>query len=297
MAVRGLGKGLGALLGDAVRSESQTGREATLINVDSLSPNLYQPRKYFSTASLEELAASIKAQGVLQPILVRPGNNPDEYELVAGERRWRASKLAGLRQIPAIIRELSDKESLALALIENVQREDLNALEQAKALQQLQVEFQATQNELAERTGLSRPHIANLLRLLQLPDHLQKDIQEKHYTAGHGRVLAGITVPESQMLLRDKIISDELSVRESEHHAAYWKEHGRFAFQARQDQDSKKVSVKSERMAKFEEMIVREVGLRGVKFRGTEEKGSMTMRYGSKDEFARLLVKLGVDAS
>lgn len=295
MAVRGLGKGLGALLGDTGRSESQNGRDATLISVDSLRPNRYQPRKYFSTESLEELAASIKAQGVLQPILVRPGYNSDEYELVAGERRWRASKLAGLRHIPAIIRELGDKESLALALIENVQREDLNSLEQAQALQQLQVEFQATQNELAERTGLSRPHIANLLRLLQLPEHLQRDIQEKLYSAGHGRVLAGITSPESQITLRDKIIADDLSVRESERHAAYWKQHGRFGFQARQEQ-TKPLNEKNEQMARYEEMVVLKVGLKGVKFRGTEEKGSMTMRYGSRDELARLLGKLGVEA-
>ncbi|WP_031387032.1 ParB/RepB/Spo0J family partition protein [Desulfonatronum thiodismutans] len=296
MAVRGLGKGLGALLGDAGRSDSQNGRDVTLINVDSLRANRYQPRKYFSTESLEELAASIKAQGVLQPILVRPGVNPDEYELVAGERRWRASKLAGQRQIPAIIRELGDKESLALALIENVQREDLNALEQAQALQQLQVEFQATQNELAERTGLSRPHIANLLRLLQLPEHLQKDIQEKLYTAGHGRVLAGITNPESQMMLRDKIIAADLSVRECERHAAYWKQHGRFGFQVVQEKE-RTVSAKSERMARLEKMIVREVGLRGVRLRGTEDKGSMTMRYASKGELAGLLEKLGIDAT
>lgn len=296
MAVRGLGKGLGALLGDSAQSEGQNGRDATLIAVDSLTPNRYQPRKYFSAESLEELAASIKAQGVLQPILVRPGSQPEEYELVAGERRWRASKLAGLRQIPAIIRELGDKESLALALIENVQREDLNALEQAQALQQLQIEFQATQNELAERTGLSRPHIANLLRLLQLPEHLQKDIQEKLYTAGHGRVLAGITNPEGQMALRDKIIADELSVRESEGHAAYWKKYGRFAFQAElKKKNSEKVH--HEQLARFEELIVREIGLKGVKLRGSEQKGSVTLRYGSREELDRLLGKLGVAAA
>lgn len=296
MAVRGLGKGLGALLGDSGQSEGQNGRDATMIDVASLMPNRYQPRKYFSSESLEELATSIRSQGVLQPILVRPGSNPDEYELVAGERRWRACKLAGLRQIPAIIKNLGDKESLALALIENVQREDLNALEQAQALHQLQVEFQATQNELAERTGLSRSHIANLLRLLQLPEHLQTDIQEKLYSAGHGRVLAGISDAESQTLLRDKIISDELSVREAERHAAYWKENMRFVFQAEVKKVHSKV-VQSDRMARFEEMIVREIGLKGVRLRGTEEKGSMTMRYGSKDELARLLGKLGVEAS
>lgn len=295
MAVRGLGKGLGALLGDSGQDDGRNGREPAMIDVDSLSPNRYQPRKFFSSESLEELAASIRSQGVLQPILVRPGTNPDEYELVAGERRWRASKLAGLRQIPAIIKNLGDKESLALALIENVQREDLNALEQAQALQQLQVEFQATQNELSERTGLSRPHIANLLRLLQLPENLRNDIQEKLYTAGHGRVLAGISDPDSQVLLRDKIISDELSVRESERHAAYWKKHERFEFQTEVKKKCPQ-EMRSERMARVEEMIVREVGLKGVKLRGTEEKGSMTMRYGSRDELAKLLGKLGVEA-
>lgn len=293
MAVRGLGKGLGALLGDTVQLPEQGVRDATLIDVENLTPNRYQPRKYFSSESLEELASSIKAQGVLQPIIVRPGATEGEYELVAGERRWRASKLAGLQQVPAVIRKLSDQESLALALIENVQREDLNALEQGLALHQLQQEFGATQSELSERTGLSRSHIANLLRLLQLPEHIQEDIRAGRYSAGHGRVLAGITDPESQALLRDKIVIDELSVRESEQHAGYWRKHGKFTFQEKH-RFQKPAIPRSEMMSKYEKIIMQEVGLRKVTLRGTEEKGSVTLRYGSKAELGKLLGKLGV---
>ncbi|WP_045218680.1 ParB/RepB/Spo0J family partition protein [Desulfonatronum thioautotrophicum] len=293
MAVRGLGKGLGALLGDTEKATHPHTRDATMVHVDSLRPNQFQPRKYFSSESLEELAASIKAQGVLQPIIVRPGGEQSQYELVAGERRWRASRLAGLEKIPAIIKELSDQESLALALIENVQREDLNALEQAQALKQLQVEFQATQNELAERTGLSRPHIANLLRLLQLPEHIQQDIQDNLYSAGHGRVLAGISDQSCQELLRERICSDDLSVRECERHAAYWKKHGRFSFQPQKDKTSVTPG-KSEEMFLYEQLLLKEIGLRSVRFRGTEEKGTMTMRYGSKAELDNLLGRLGL---
>ncbi|TVQ99140.1 MAG: ParB/RepB/Spo0J family partition protein [Desulfovibrionales bacterium] len=293
MAVRGLGKGLGALLGDTEKTMHPPTRDATMVHVDKLRPNQYQPRKHFSPESLEELAASIKAQGVLQPIIVRPGGEQSEYELVAGERRWRASKLAGLEQVPAIIKELSDQESLALALIENVQREDLNALEQAQALRQLQVEFQATQTELAERTGLSRSHIANLLRLLHLPEQIQQDIQDNLYSAGHGRVLAGISDQSSQELLRERICSEGLSVRECEQHAAFWKKYGRFSFQQQKDKSLEK-PVKSEQMSLYEQLLLKEIGLRSVRFRGTEEKGTMTMRYGSKAELDNLLGRLGL---
>lgn len=293
MAVRGLGKGLGALLGDTEKVAHPVARDATMVHVDSLRPNQYQPRKYFSPDSLAELAASIQVQGVLQPIIVRPGGEQGEYELVAGERRWRASKLAGMEQIPAIIRELNDQESLALALIENVQREDLNALEQAQALRQLQVEFHATQNELADRTGLSRPHITNLLRLLQLPAQIQQDIQDNLYSAGHGRVLAGISDPSSQELLRVRITSDDLSVRECEQHAAFWKKHGRFSFQPRKEKSSM-APMKSEQMSFYEQLLLKEIGLRSVRLRGTEEKGTMTMRYGSKAELENLLARLGL---
>ena len=295
MAVRGLGKGLGALLSDAGKNSEQTVHDATLLNVDSLRPNRYQPRKYFSPESLAELTASIRVQGVLQPVIVRPGDGGTEFELVAGERRWRATKLAGLRQIPAIIKELSDQESLALALIENVQREDLNALEQAQALRQLQVEFNASQNELAERTGLSRSHIANLLRLLHLPAQIQEDIQNNLYSAGHGRVLAGISDQTSQELLRERICSDDLSVRESERHAAYWKQHGRFSFQPRADKPSAAIT-KTDQMSQYEQILRREIGVSSVRFRGTEEKGTMTMRYGSRAELESLLGKLGISS-
>lgn len=294
MAVRGLGKGLGALLGDDSQDQNNFSNGITFIAVDDLYPNRYQPRKNFSNESLEELASSIKKQGVLQPIIVRSGKVDGTYELVAGERRWRASKLAGLKEIPALIREMGDRESLALALIENVQRDDLNAIEQALALQQLQSDFQATQNDLAEHTGLSRSHITNLLRLLHLPDYIQQDILENEYTSGHGRALMAITDPESQNILRNKIIQENLSVRSCEKHAAYWKTHGFFDFEPRKEHQ-KVLENKLPAMAKYEDFLIKEIGISKVKFRGSEDKGTMTVSYGSKDELERLLQKLGVN--
>ncbi|GAB6059898.1 ParB/RepB/Spo0J family partition protein [Desulfonatronum parangueonense] len=294
MALRGLGRGLGALLGEDSQEQGLPARDSTLISVDALHPNRYQPRKTFSQESLAELASSIKAQGVLQPIIVRPGQDDGSYELIAGERRWRASKIAGLKEIPAIIRDLSDRESLALALIENVQREDLNAIEQAMALQQLQTEFKATQNDLAERTGLSRSHITNLLRLLHLPESIQMDIQQNSYTAGHGRALAAITDPEYQNILRKRIMDFGLSVRECEQHAAYWKANGCFTFQAREAGVKSRESQNLLKM-KYESLLLKEIGIKKITFRGSEEKGTMSMSYGSKEEFERLLAKLGVN--
>ncbi|SDB16975.1 chromosome partitioning protein, ParB family [Desulfonatronum thiosulfatophilum] len=294
MALRGLGRGLGALLGEESQEQGLLSRDSTLISVDALHPNRYQPRKTFSQESLAELASSIRVHGVLQPVIARAGQEDGTYELVAGERRWRASKIAGLVEIPAIIREMSDRESLALALIENVQREDLNAIEQAMALQQLQTEFKATQNDLAERTGLSRSHITNLLRLLQLPDNIQRDIQQNIYTAGHGRALAAITDPEYQNILRKRIVDFGLSVRECEQHAAYWKCNGCFTFQGKQD-CVKKSDTQNLLQMKYESVLVKEIGIKKITLRGSEEKGTMSMSYGSREEFERLLTKLGVN--
>ena len=293
MALRGLGKGLGALLGEDSQDQEPRTRDATWIAVDALQPNRYQPRKTFAQESLAELAASIKAQGVLQPVIVRPAQEAGFYELVAGERRWRATKLAGLKEIPVIIRQMSDRESLALALIENVQREDLNAIDQAAALQQLQSEFNATQNELAERTGLSRSHITNLLRLLQLPENIRADIQQNLYSAGHGRALAAISIPEYQNILRKRILEYGLSVRECEQHVAFWKANGCFSFEQKREK-SKRADERNNLRVKYESVLLRETGIRRISFRGTEEKGTMSLSYGSREEFERLMTKLGV---
>jgi len=291
---RGLGKGLGALLGgNYAQGEEGVQGNITMLHVQAIQPNAFQPRKDFSQESLEELSRSIRAQGVLQPIIVRTSKGGQSYELVAGERRWRATKLAGIHEIPAIIREMSDKDSLELALIENVQREDLNAIDQAAALQQLQSSFQTTQQELAERTGLSRSHIANLLRLLQLPSTIQEDIRSQRYTSGHGRVLMSISDPKSQEDLRVKILEDGLSVRACEKLAVQWKKSGKFPFQKT---PSKLTALEqdAEVFTQYETRAHALLGTRKVRFRGTLERGSMTVSYGSKAEFERIMDKLGI---
>lgn len=291
---RGLGKGLGALLGSSYPEPEAERNAISVLHVNAISPNPHQPRKDFSPESLDELSRSIRVQGVLQPIIVRPRGKGEGYELVTGERRWRASQLAGLEEIPAIVREISAKESLELALIENVQREDLNAMEQAVALQQLQTHFQATQQELADRTGLSRSHVANLMRLLQLPEAIQEDIRHLCYTSGHGRALMSISDPKAQEILRKKILDKALSVRACEELAAQWKKHGKFPFQDRVIKMPVKHCEEGV-LARYEQKVHAFLGAKKVRFRGSKERGSMTVSFGSREEFQRIISKLGID--
>ncbi len=290
---RGLGKGLGALLGSSYPQSPEEPGGVTVLHVNAIHPNTLQPRKDFSDESLAELAQSIKAQGVLQPILVRTGKESGKYELIAGERRWRATRLAGLEDIPAIIRDISDRESLELALIENVQREDLNAIEQAIALHQLQTQFTITQQELARRTGLSRSHIANLIRLLQLPSDVQADIREQRYSQGHGRVLMSITEPASQEMLRQKILAEGLSVRTCEQLAAKWKATGCFPFQKKSNSEKKAIAMNAP-LKRIAEQLPKMLGVQGVRFRGTMRKGAMTISYTSEHELRNILSRLGI---
>jgi len=222
MAKKGLGKGLGALIPtsfDAV-SELTPSQESideqnkiVEISIDRIVPNRYQPRKVFKEEALEELAESIREHGVVQPIIIRKAG--EKYELIAGERRWKAAKLAGLEKVPAIVKELSEQETTEIALIENIQREDLNPIEEAGAYQILLEEFKLTQDELAKKVGKSRPHIANTLRLLNSPLQIQEYVINGKLSAGHARAL--LPLPETgQIQLADKIISEGLSVRETE---------------------------------------------------------------------------------
>lgn len=283
---RGLGKGLGALLGSSYQLNPEDASDITLLHVNVIRPNAFQPRKGFSDDSLAELAQSIKTQGVLQPVIVRRDKEGSSYELVAGERRWRATRLAGLEEIPAIIRNISDRESLELALIENIQREDLNAIEQATALNQLQTQFSITQQELSQRTGLSRSHIANLLRLLHLPISIQADIQEQRYSQGHGRVLMGITDSESQETLRRKILDEGLSVRSCEELAAEWRAKGRFPFQ-KKISPGKKGGAMDSPLKFYAEQLPKMLGVPSVQFKGSMSKGAMTISYKSEQELDR----------
>ena len=212
---RGLGRGLSALIGDEaapVRGEVPAKGSRTL-PVAFLKPGRFQPRKNFADEALAELAASIKEKGVLTPILVRP-LGPDAYEIVAGERRWRAAQLAKLHDVPVVVRDLADAETLEIAIIENVQRADLNALEEAAAYQELMDRFSKTQEQVAQDVGKSRSHVANTVRLLRLPESVKQWLREGKLTAGHARTLLAAADPESAA---KEILAGQMSVRQAEH--------------------------------------------------------------------------------
>ena len=217
---RGLGRGLSALLSEGepeAPRDSDAGVRSRLLPIAFLKPNRFQPRRVFDETELKELADSIREKGVLQPILVRPSGAPNAYEIVAGERRWRAAQLAKLHEIPVIVRTLTDGESLEIALIENLQRAGLNAIEEAGGYQELMAKFDYTQERLSEMIGKSRSHIANTLRLLKLPDSVKAMIADGKLSAGHARTLVGTSNPEA---LAREIVSSELNVREAEKKAS-----------------------------------------------------------------------------
>lgn len=219
---RGLGRGLSALLGEgepqaANEAADLGGPKSRLLPVAFLKPNRFQPRRFFDAGELKELADSIKEKGVLQPILVRPTDSKDSFEIVAGERRWRAAQLAKLHEVPVIIRQFSDGESLEIAIIENVQRAGLNAIEEALGYQELINKFSYTQEQLADVIGKSRPHIANMIRLLKLPDSIKEMITDGRLSAGHARTLVGSPNPEQ---LAKEILTGGLNVRQAEKKAA-----------------------------------------------------------------------------
>ncbi|MCL4066136.1 ParB/RepB/Spo0J family partition protein [Pseudomonas sp. GX19020] len=213
MERKGLGRGLSALMSDVnLRPESEGPRRAdTRLPVEKLQPNPEQPRKDFDQAALEALADSLRQKGVIQPLVVR--TKGDHYEIVAGERRWRAAQIAQLHEVPVVIRELDDTEVLEIAIIENIQREDLNAIEEALGLRQLIDRFGHTQEKVAEALSKSRSHVTNLLRLLNLPGDVQKMVREGALSAGHARAL--ITAPDP-LRLAQTVIARGLSVRETE---------------------------------------------------------------------------------
>jgi ParB family chromosome partitioning protein len=211
---RRLGRGLAALIGDDTTEEAvvQDLRSLRHVPIEFLHANPNNPRKHFADSDLEDLTKSIRDKGLLQPLVVRPlGNN--EYEIVAGERRWRAAQRAGIHEVPVLIRELTDGEALEIALIENIQRTDLNALEEARAYQQLMDQFNYTQQQLADSVGKSRSHIANTIRLLTLPESVRRHIENGALTAGHARALVATDSPQQ---LAEKIIQLGMTVREAE---------------------------------------------------------------------------------
>mgnify|MGYP000351506564 CR=1 FL=1 len=225
---RGLGKGLDSLIPTNVMMESEVkhatvstasspeeGKDGTLmVKLSKVEPNREQPRKNFDEDSLQELAESLKQFGMLQPILVQ--NRGDYYEIIAGERRWRAAKIAGLKEVPVIVRELTDQEIVEISLIENIQRENLNPIEEAMAFKRLLQEFQLKQDEVAERVSKSRTAVTNSMRLLKLSPRVQQMIIDDMISTGHARALLAIDDEEQQFILANKIFDEKLSVRETE---------------------------------------------------------------------------------
>jgi ParB family chromosome partitioning protein len=210
----GLGRGLSALIGDDVTPARADTKSTRTMPVAFLKPNPNQPRKNFAEAELEDLANSIREKGILQPILVRPIKGvSDSFEIVAGERRWRAAQRAKLHDVPVVIREMEDSEAFELAIVENVQREDLNAIEEAAAYHELIDRFHYTQEKIAQEVGKSRSHVANTVRLLRLPDSVKTMIREGQLTAGHARTLIG--APDAEARAK-AIVESALNVREAE---------------------------------------------------------------------------------
>ena len=271
----GLGRGLGALLDSSTTQELKRVQE---VPVGAISPNPNQPRKYFNISALEELSASLRQSGILQPVIVRRFGQG--YQLIVGERRWRAAKMAGIETIPAVVREATDVESLELALVENLLREDLNPMEEAEAYQQLLAEFGWTQEELAQRIGKDRSSIANYLRLNKLPDIIQADLRSGRLTMGHARALLSLTSPAQQLLLREEILAHSWTVRATEE-----------GVRKNRTQIPHRVLRRSAELSALEEELREGLATR-VRLVGNERRGRIEIGYASREELERIAEQL-----
>lgn len=279
---RGLGKGLDALFSDNSVEDLGTPPSPVTLRLTEIEPNREQPRKTFDQKALDELAESIKKNGVLQPLLVRPLSD-GSYQLVAGERRWRASRIAGLTEVPVIIKEMTDEQAMEIALIENLQREDLNPIEEAEGLQLLISRYNLTQDEAAARVGRSRPAVANSLRLLKLPDEILEMTKTGDISAGHARALLGFSSKEEMMQTAKEIKDKDLSVREIE----------------KRIQESQKPEKKSARKKKTADVFYSEAELalsnslgRKVKVITGRKGGHLEIEFFDKDDLKKLAQEL-----
>lgn len=280
---KSLGRGLGALLGDddfdlnelnEPAPKHNAPKNTDFINILQISPSKYQPRTEFDPEALNALVESIKEKGVLQPLLVR--RQGDQYELIAGERRWRASKIAGLSEVPVIIKEMNDQEVLEVALVENLLRENLSAIEEAEGFQRLINEFSHTQEALSQIVGKSRSHIANMLRLLTLPNEVKALVKEGKLSAGHARALVGL---DNALALAETIIAKDMSVRQVEELVAKQKE----------PKKEKASKVKDDDLAAIEKDLNRELGLRIKISPSVQGGGKVVLQYASVAELDMII--------
>ena len=294
---RGLGRGLSSLLSSATESSSEEPRKLALTQ---LVPGRHQPRKRFDNNALNELAVSIKNQGVIQPLLVRllPGM-PQRYEIVAGERRWRAARMAGLTEVPVIVTEYTDKEAMTVALVENLQRENLNPMEEAEALQALREAYKLSQEELAEQLGKSRPAVANALRLLQLSPVMQDGLAKGDISAGHARALLSVGNEELRGRLYNAVLEYHLSVRDTEAAADTCKRTGRLPEKIAPHEASSPRPArtpKPQRLKDLQTLLRQNSGTKAT-ISGNEQQGRIQIPYTSPDELVRILDLLGLQTN
>ena len=282
-----LGKGLGALIPDRKKDLTSSSETTNIseLDISKILPNNNQPRLNFDQEPLEELISSIKEIGILQPIVVRPKGEGDSYELIAGERRFRAAKSLDLQKVPVLIKNVSDEEALELSLVENIQRENLNPIEEAKAYTKLMIMFGLNQDEIAAKVGKDRTTITNSLRLLKLPPDIQDKLISKAISTGHAKVILGLDNPSLQEKVTTRIIKEGLSVRSTEQLIARIKE---------PPIHKRKMAYKDQHITALEEHIQQVLGTKVTICQG-KKKGKIEIEYYSSDDLNRILDYFGLD--
>lgn len=275
----GLGKGLDALIPGSKNSQEFRTNQASEVPIEKIIPNPHQPRTTMDDEELEELSQSIREHGVIQPLIVNPENENGDFILIAGERRLRAAKLAGLNLVPVVYRQASEQEHLELALIENVQRSDLSPLETAQAYQELSNQFNFSHDEIAKRVGKSRVSVSNTIRLLKLPENVKKALAQNVISEGHARAILGLSTPQAQSAVLDIVIKHDYSVRQTEELVKKYSG-------TRKRKSIQKVV--NPEIASLEEKFQDKLGMR-VKFDHRGDKGKITIHYYSNEELNTLI--------
>ena len=287
----GLGKGLDSIfLDNDISDDLSESSNKTMLRISMIDPKPGQPRKNFDTEALAQLAESIGAHGVLQPIIVR-AISEDRYQIIAGERRWRASKMAGQSEIPAIVIEADELEAAQIALVENLQRENLNPLEEAQAYSELIETYDMTQEQIAQKIGKSRSAIANTLRLLDLPEELSMLIEQGNLTAGHARALLGLPNAESRILLGTKAAEQQWSVRVTEDEVRRYARRLALAAAEEEKEETAAPEVKIDYVAELEKRMMRELGRR-VKIANRGQRKSITLYFEDNQDLETLLTRI-----